>query len=415
MHHDLHNVDDGLSNPHVPLFPSVADDQKIRKDLFSASSELIRKIRRLEKDHADFLLCDQTMYQDWHALTFREELQELEMLEKRHRILTTFEVHLNHVAATSKVSRHQAYNMLKEEEGQYQAGDDVWKFVIDNLRKSRFHAATLDSGLSSESRKPLESAAVDFAEVFFKDDSLLSGLKRRARSVYHYLNDIDDGKMVQHMEVPLAGYRLFRESLQIAMKCGDWRLLGRVWKTANPAYQQRYLRNMPLHLKKFMQRIIAENEREEALEDQQTQGSGELRDTYQKLMRILHPDKQTGETFERQQWASVKWQRVQDVFAEQNLESLKRIELVCRAELGQLNDLTVDEIHQSTALLEEEFEDLKKSFSACRQHPAWKFSSRRGYENLKEQALADLEKRLEPLREEVLKLEEALQSFAAAK
>ncbi|WP_413574856.1 hypothetical protein ACLVWU_11510 [Bdellovibrio sp. HCB290] len=395
MHHELY----------------IVDDQKIRKDLFSVSAVLIKKIRKLEKEHADFLLSDQIQYQDWHSLTFREELHELEVLEKRHRILSTFEVHLNHVAATSKVSLQQAYLMLKEEEGQYQAGDDVWRFVIDNLRKTRFQAATQDLDKSALHQTPVEDGPVDFAEVFFKDDSVLSGLKRKARSVYHYLNDIDDGKMVQHMEVPLAGYRLFRESLQIAMKCGDWRLLGRVWKTASPAYQQRYLRNMPLHLKKFLQRIIDENEREEAIESEQSAGEKGLRETYRKLVVLLHPDRQFSQSVEYQRWAAIKWQRVQDAFERGDQSALERISLLCRAELGQLNDLTVDEIQQSSSLLQEELEVLQASLVDCRKHPAWKFSSRRSYDSLKIQVQEKLQKSLKPLRAQVRVFEETLKGF----
>ncbi|WP_413584520.1 hypothetical protein [Bdellovibrio sp. HCB274] len=409
MHLDEHNIDDGLRNPKPSRVPLRVDDEKIRKELFSDSAQLLAKIRKLEKDHSDFQLWDQTLFQDWRNLNFRDEIHELELLQKRHRILTTFEVHLNYVATTSSVTLQQAYNMLKEEESQYQSGDDIWRFVIDNLRKGRFQTA-----VQSPSQNPAEDEPVDFAEIFFKDDSVLSGLKRRARSVYHYLNDIDDGKMVQHLEVPMAGYRLFKESLQIAMKCGDWRLLGRVWKTASPAYQQRYLRNLPLHLKKFLKKIIDENEHEEALQQEQSRQKDVLLQTYNKLSRWLHPDRQRDQSIEQQQWASIKWQRVQAAYDRRDEAALRRIDLLCRAETGQLNDLTVDEIQQSSLILKEEFEALQESLVTCRKHPAWRFSSRRSYTALKNQVHQDLQKQLKPLRAQVLVFEETLKGFASS-
>ncbi|AHZ86170.1 hypothetical protein Bb109J_c0826 [Bdellovibrio bacteriovorus] len=399
MHHDV----------------SLTDDQNIRKDLFFASSNLLKKIRQLEKDHTDFLLWDQILYQDWYNLTFRDELQAGELLEKRHKVLSTFQVHLKYVANTSNVPLERAYCMLKEEESQYQAGDDVWKFVIDKLRKNRFDTATRSSAVAGEPLPiPEDGPAINFAEIFFKDDSALSGLRRRARSVYHYLNDIDDGMMARHLSVPMAGYQLFKETFQIAMKCGDWKLLGRLWKAADPAYQQRYLRNMPVHLKDFLQQIIAENASEEALEKEQAEAESLLRTTYRKLARLLHPDKQIGVSKEHQDWASIKWQRVQAAYKAQDHDALKRIELLCMAELGQLNDLTTDEIYQSSLVLNEEYEALKRNLKACRKHPAWKFSSRRSYETLKKQARLELEKRFGPLEAEVHMLESLLKMLSAA-
>lgn len=389
-----------------------ADDQKIRNDLFSTSSQLIKKIRKLEKDHADFLLCDQTMYHDWRKLTFREELQEIEALEKRQKVLSTFQVHLGYIASTSQVSPAQAYAILKEEETQYQAGDDVWKYVIDNLRKTRYETATqTPPGNPKISVESVEK--VDFAEIFFKDDSALSGLKRTARSVYHYLNDIDNQKMEQHLADPAAGYRLFKESLQITIKCGDWHLLGRLWKNADPTYRQRYLHNMPLHLKKFWQKVISENDRDESLRDAGADVDSVLRSTYHKLVRLVHPDKLTSAAVEYQQWASVKWQRTQVAYQQGDLAALKRLELLCLAELGQLNDLTIEEISQCSDLFKTELESLKKSLAQCSKNPAWKFSSRRSYESLKESEHAELRKRLIPLRADVSAMEVLLEGYAS--
>ncbi|MFS4460695.1 hypothetical protein [Bdellovibrio sp. HCB2-146] len=418
MHLDVFNVDEGSLDPSSPRGLSVVDDYNIRKDLFSASSNLLAKIRKLEKDHADFLRWDQIVYQEWYNVTFRKELEAGGLLEKRHHVLSTFQVHLNHVATTADVSLERAYHMLKEEEIQYQAGDEAWKFVIEKLRHNRFESATKSQSPSrtrASSEQVIPEATVDFADIFFKDDSALSGLKRRARSVYHYLNDIDDHMMARHMSVPAAGYQLFKETFQIAMKCGDWKLLGRIWKTASPVYQQKFLRNMPVHLKDFLQQVIAENLEEEAIENEQAESENLLRSTYRRLARLLHPDTHTAETsMEHQDWASIKWQRVQDAYKAKDHEALKRIEILCMAEQGQLNNMTTDEIYQSSLILAQELDALKDSLRTSRKHPAWKFSSRRRYDVLAKIIRKELEARYAPLEEEVKAMELELQKYAEA-
>lgn len=414
MHLEVFNVDGGSKDSHAPRSLSVVDDSEIRKDLFSASANLLTKIRKLEKDHADFLRFDQFIYQEWYTVTFRDELLAGELLEKRHHILSTFQVHLSHVATTANVSPAQAYKMLKEEEIQYQSGDEAWKYVIERLRQNRFESATKSQAPTDKSpQKAPSESVVNFEDIFFRDDSALSGLKRKARSVYHYFNDVDDNTMAKHMSVPLAGYQLFKESFQIAMKCGDWKLLGRIWKTASPVYQQKFMRNMPLHLKDFLQQIISENATEEELEHEQAGAEHVLRSTYRRLARLLHPDKQTADvSMAQQEWSSIKWQRVQEAYKNRDHEALKRIELLCMAELGQLNNLTTDEIYQSSLVLAQELEHLKASIQGARKHPAWKFASRRSYETLTKIVRKDLEKRFAPIEAEVKAMEAALAKLA---
>ncbi len=401
MHHDTSQL---------PRSLSVVDDSKIRKDLFSQSSLLLAKIRKLEKDRAEFLSWDQILYQEWYHLTFRKELQTEEQLEKRHRALSTFQVHLKHIAMTAKVPLEQAYTMLKEEEQQYQSGDDAWKFIIERLRLSRFENATKTRAEPSCANSISETQACDpkinFSDIFCDSESPISGLKRQARSVYHYLNTIDDGKMARHLSVPTAGYQLFKESFQIAMTCGDWKLLGRVWRMAVPPYQQKFLRNMPAHIKDFLQQVISENVEEEALETEHHETELQLRSIYRRLARLLHPDTLSdGTAVTHEQWASLKWERAQEAYRTRNRPDLERIELLCRLELGHLNDLTTDEILHSSQVLDEEFENLKNSLRAFRKHPAWRFSSRRQYESLTSKLRQEFAHRAIPLESEIKAME----------
>ena len=170
---------------------------------------------------------------------------------------------------------------------------------------------------------------------------------------------------------------------------------------------------MPAHLKDFLQQIISENAKEEILENEQVEAEHLLRSTYRRLARLLHPDKQTGEvSMEHQEWSSMKWQRVQDAYKNRDHEALKRIELLCMAELGQLNNLTTEEIYQSSLVLAQELDHLKSSLRSSRKHPAWRFSTRRSFDALTKKIRRELEDRFSPIEAEVKVMENVLKAFS---
>lgn len=390
---------------------AVTDDRKIRRDLFLATHNLLKKIRNLEKDHADFLRWDQILYEDWYNLTFRKERLVIEQLEKRYRTLTTFHMHLKHVAETSNVSFSRAYILLKEEEHQYQYGDQEWKFVIDRLRQQRLAWAS--------KRDTEHNSKVNHAESLYLNEDLkgakdtgLHALNRKARSVYHYLHDVSDEMMVRHFTDPMAGYDLFKESFQIAMKCTDWKLLYRIWKNSSPAYQQKLLKPMPSHLRDFLQQMINEMEHQNVDYSEIEKIDLLIRSTYRKLARRLHPDIPMATHL--QEWASKMWQKVQGAYQARDLQALRKLELMCLAELEELNSMTLDEIYESSLVFADELETLKKNLKSYRKHPAWRFSSRRDYDSLTARIRRDLKKRYAPIEAEVQEMEKILKEAACA-
>ncbi|UXR64009.1 hypothetical protein EZJ49_13140 [Bdellovibrio bacteriovorus] len=419
MHLDDFNFDGEPAGSCASRCLSVTDDLKIRTEMFSATASLLKKIRKLEKDHADFLRWDQLLYEDWYNLTFRKERVAGEQLERRYRTLSTFHLHLKHVAETANVSLARAYVLLKEEEHQYQSGDADWKFVIENLRQQRLkysvHTATKES---TATRARLEGHFVTeylfpADELLGKGDGGLSVMNRQARSMYHYLNDVPDEAMVRHFGDPTAGYELFKESFQIAMKCGDWRLLSRIWKNSSPGYQQKLLKPMPSHLKDFLQQMIGNAHDQERPSYKLVEQELLLRSTYRKLARLLHPDMQNEASSGFQEWSLKMWQKVQVTYKARDAQGLKRLELICMAELGNLSHLTLDEIYESSLIFAEELETLKKNLRSYRKHPAWRFSSRRGYEALTMRIRRELKKRFGPLEAEVKAMEELLKEVSA--
>lgn len=405
-----------MANSQASRSLSVTDDRKIRVELFSATARLLKKIQKLEKDHADFLRWDQLLYENWYNLTFRSERAASEQLERRYRTLTAFHLHLKHVAEASNVTLARAYRLLKEEEHQYQQGDSDWKFIIERLRQQR-----------AESAKKIREIATVPKEQHFVTESLfgaaeqtgsvgsgLAGMNRQARSVYHYLQDVDEVQITRHFADPKAGYALFREAFHIAMKCGDWGLLSKIWQNSSSAYQKKLLKPMPSHMRDFLNQMVSSTQYQRAPAGVAAAQDLAMRSIYRKLARLLHPDR-LGEdcSWELREWSLRTWQKVQTAYKAFDYQNLKRLELICMAKLGELNDLTLDEIYESSLVVADELESLKKSLRSYRKHPAWRFSSRRGYEALTMRLRREMKKRFGPMQAEVQAMEKLLKEVSA--
>ncbi|MFM6929255.1 MAG: hypothetical protein ACKOX6_12380 [Bdellovibrio sp.] len=412
MHLDEPNFDSEAASICSLRDLSVIDDQKIRTEMFSTTASLLKQIRKLEKDHADFMHWDQILYEDWYNLTFRKERLAVEQLERKYRTLATFHIHLKYIAETSQVSLARAFTLLKEEEHQFQCGDEDWKFIIGKLRQQRLEAANKNKTSAETHNTPREpDTLILAAEVIENEDSGLSTMNRHERSIYYYLREIDDTAMARHFAEASTGYKLFKESFQIAMKSTDWKLLFKIWKNSSQAYQQNLLKPMPHHLKEFLSQTIANAESEYTNESEVLEKEIAFRSTYRKLARMLHPDTQSPESSPQfQEWSLKTWQKVQTAYKAKDHHTLRRLELMCMAELGDLSGLTLDEIYQSSLIFAEELGTLKKNLSSFRKHPAWRFSSRRGYEALTMRITRQFKKRIQPLEADIKAMEQILKN-----
>lgn len=386
----------------------VIDDHRVRMELFSATSSILKKIRKLETDHEAFHSVDLHLYESWHSLTFRQELQETERIERRYRTLTTFRTHLVYLAETSKISFAEAYRLLKEEELQYQNGDEDWKFIIEKLRQHRLEYA---KKVREKQNAPLfESVAAPLSEdppSSAQPD--LSRLRRKSRSLYYYCKEVNDETFKKILSEKKTGYVLFKEVFQIIMDCGDWNLLARLWKNGLDAHKNRMLRSMPSHLVDFINQMVTEagsdgswNRKAEAVEV-------ELKSVFRRLVRVLHPDMcKNNEIEDFRNWSAKVFQQAQKAAAARDLQGLKRLEFMTVVQLGDLNKLTLDEIYESSLIFAEELEKLKVSLKTYEKHPAWRFSSRRSYQKLASKIRSEMKKDIAPRSFELELLEEWL-------
>lgn len=392
----------------------VIDDHKLRREKFSNTADILKKIRKLEKDHEAFISKDQRLYEDWFNLMFRQEQQEIESLERRYHSLSTFLIHLEYLSFTSQVSMEQAYLLLKDEERQYREGDEDWKFVIESLRQQRLeHAQKARASTSRTLFDVSEGSSVE-SPTGGPSKVDLSRLNRKDRTIYYYLKEISDVSLRRHLGDSNTGYELFREAFHVVMKCEDWQLLTRIWQAVPATFQRRLLKTMPLHLADFLNQLIAESQGTEQDTQKSEENELQVKSVYRKLARMLHPDSILHFSEDFKKWAQKSWQDVQRAYQKKDLARLKRLEFFTVVQLDQLNSLTMDEIQESSQIFAEELEYLQKSLKAYRKHPAWRFSSRKGYESLALKVRRDFKARMSPLQAEVVNLQAMLRGLETA-
>lgn len=385
----------------------VIDDRKIRTEMFSATAHIIKKMRRIELAHKEFLILDQRLYNDWYNLTFRQENQEKEYLEHRLKALSAFKLHLWYVSETSNLTIQEAFRILKEEERQYQNGDSDWKFIIDKLRQHRTEYAK---------KKKQQKRASLFDSNASEDTSNISGLNRKNRTLYYFLKEATDESVEKILNHPSSGIKFFKEIFKAVVTCGDWELLNRLWRLGNIDHKTKILKTLTPQLRNFLTQILNQKS-ETQIQPQKSskiEGDMELKSLFRKLARTLHPDSQKiHPSTEQSEWSQNILQQVQAAYEAKDLHQLKRLEIITLVQLGDLSSLTLDEIYQSSLVFAEELESLKMHIKNDEKHPAWRFSSRRSYKGLSEKIRQDLKKQLAPAKAEVENLESWLSQFHA--
>lgn len=373
----------------------VVDDQKIRLTMFAGTATLLKKINKLSRDYEAFQNQDQRLYEDWYNLTFRHERQQEESVDRRLQHLRMFKTHIEYITETSEVSSAEAYRLLQDEEQQYQSGDADWRFVIEMLRKQRFENAQKIKARSVSIHISSPSTGDLFTEESTEQPGV-SALTRKERTTLYFLKETHDEVLAQRLNDSKIGFTLFKESFQVALKSADWSLLAKLWKCSHRIFQERLLKNMPEHLHDFLNQMLTEHGKSLEVHNCDPQADEIfVKTTYRKLVRLLHPDSVVGfDNFEKRDWIQKMWQKVQDAYLRKDVQKLKFLDYMVVLQLGHLNTLTMDEIYESSLLFAGELENLKKKIKAFRKHPAWNFSSRRGYESLTIRTRQELQGRI---------------------
>lgn len=388
--------DYNLKNPNARNL-LVINDHQIRFDLFSPTAALMKKIKKLAVSQKDFLNIDKFLYENWFKLTFREETREILFIEQGQKTLLELQIHLHSIAENSAVSLQAADLLLKEEELQYQSGDEDWKFIITKLRKHRLEYAKKKL---TEKVKGQQNTHGDYFASFFdtnaNDESVLpvqgarecpdlTRLNRKSRAIYYYCKEVSSEILEKLLKENRRGQSLFRELFKITMDVGDWSLMAKLWMAACESYKNKILKNMPSHLMNFLNQLILESNSTSKVSqsDDYILAELNLKTIYHKLARHFHPDVQTEDCgYENLTFAEQMLKGAQEAYLAKDLARLKRLEMMALIHRGDLSSFTLDEIYQSSIVLAQELENLKRSVKLNERHPAWKFSSRRSYNSL---------------------------------
>ncbi|MGZ3749375.1 MAG: hypothetical protein ACXVB1_03535 [Pseudobdellovibrionaceae bacterium] len=418
----------------------VIDDWGLRLKLFSEAEAVIKKIDKVERDRDGFINQDQRLFNDWYELSFRQEKKELEERHQEYISLAKFHNDLIAVVEMQGLPPHRAYLFLKEEEKRYQEGTEAQRVKIDRVRKERLDFA--QKAMDEEFGSPFdenegEEEDFDEADRDFESAPDLSSLNKADTKLYHHLKAAT-AESLQKEFSDSDSFFLAMTAIRIASLTTDHQLLIKVWDIL-PLKTQRQLakdfkKNMGSNIEEFIEglrSLFTETSSDESSREEQSENSeGEfiqvprsrshtlsenaerdLKFIFRKLVRLIHPDSQDPHLSENlKAWYNKVWLRVQEAYKTKDLHQLKKLEILATIRLKELNNLTVDEIKNSTEWLEEELKELRASLKAYEKHPAWRFSSKRNYDSLIKKIKKEFQVSLAPLLRDIEELRD-LHSF----
>jgi len=155
----------------------------------------------------------------------------------------------------------------------------------------------------------------------------------------------------------------------------------------------------------FLNQMIVDSSSKDMNTADQHDQEALIKSAFRYLARIFHPDLHKGMGDENFTSFQKNATRCSKCIFRKNLERLNRLVLIAAIHIGDLNNLTIEELKQAPCELESELKSLKKDFKRYETHPAWKFSSKRSYKILESKFRQELENKKAPLVAEIQMLE----------
>jgi hypothetical protein len=358
--------------------PLIIDDQPIRKDLFKTAAEVLKKIEKLEKELANFHDKDQSLYQNWFQLTFQEDLDKASKLYDEYNRLAKLH---NSVLAQAEMfdqSHGEALAALRREQKQYDKGTEAQKKKIDEKRLQR-----------EEFLQKNQDEEIDFGADEEEND-----FRKRKEAFYFF-------------ELILAAIEQ-REGFRILA----------LWDQATPEMRQDAEESFQelngVSLTAFIEMLREERNRVDEDLKETTQPEPppahptrpDAKILYRKLARRLHPDVMKTTNKVTATWILQTWLKVQDAYKRDDAEALARLDLITLVRMEELHQLSLDEIRASAEALKREHKDMTLSIRDLKKHPAWKFSTKRSFDTLKDKIRKKLRRDLDPIKFDIEALRE---------
>jgi len=137
-------------------------------------------------------------------------------------------------------------------------------------------------------------------------------------------------------------------------------------------------------------------------------GLAEIKTLYRRLTRALHPDR--AETFGEDE--KRLWNEIQAAYRYFDLEGLRSAEvtlLLLRDE--EIPPAKAPVLRRMLSALEEERDALQEEIDVAREHPAWRFTRKRGLATLAKRVALDLKRAISDYRQSLLELRAAAARF----
>jgi hypothetical protein len=244
----------------------VIDNTPIRKKSIKLAQGWLKKIEDTEKSAKKFQEIDLKLYTDWYNLTFNPVIESID--EARREFLQAAEFH-NLMVLVSKeknISMPAAFLFLKEEEEQYENGDNETRSKIDLTRANRAKAMEAEVNqqnecdcefcrqMRSEESQQLDpdGDSADKADEnddggdgnnrsdLFKDaietmrheEELAEKSREKFKKQIEYFESISDKKLTKIMRSFEDGASFLVEAISILTQSSRVDLLRRIWKFA---------------------------------------------------------------------------------------------------------------------------------------------------------------------------------------
>ncbi|MEO5968377.1 MAG: hypothetical protein ABIQ95_00495, partial [Bdellovibrionia bacterium] len=340
------------------------------------------------------------------------------------------------LAEMQSLGLEEAYAILKEEEKRYAAGTEAERRKIDEKRSARdAYAQEEMNRIFGRARDSDDGGLDDEFDDFDSEEDIWNGpdasnLTAKQSALYEKLKVISAQNVRSQCSHDGGAQQLLMQVIEIGSMTGDMSLLVRIWnlfpektrKHLDKQYRADMGESFTDRIKEVEEMLSEQMEAEEDFDEEfirvdntsgkklSQQDELELKQTYRKLARKIHPDSQSPKDSESlKKWYSKIWHRVQNAYQHRNLTALKKLDALTLIRMKELRSMTLAEITQSSQWLDEELNELRLEVKDLRKHPAWKFSTKRSYETLIVKIRKDFQRDIEPLLKQIERLSDTHQ------
>jgi hypothetical protein len=433
----------------------IIDNGPIRQRYFSEAQKVIFKIEKFEDKIQTFHTQDQKLFNQWQDLTFRDHRSKHAQAQAKFQELARFH---NWVVATAhklSIEMHRAYVLMREEQIQWNNGDEGVRKQIDQDRDDRDAYIRREmNGRYNESYDSAEDLGDDSADGgldgldYFLDrieeivldpdgdhEVLLIAQDRMDRLV-----DLSDEDLERGLADDEASFLLFDVSLNWGQKHQDYALFRRLWKLMSREQRKYFATVFASVTDASIEELLLEIGLSEDFSDEDTRNSEQdedeasfneeyvdqpsrprprardpgteaaidtkIKSVFRKLMRKLHPDMHLEVRDGGQPpWVQRIWGLVQKAYGERNVGTLERLLKLTQIRMSAFEELTVSELAEARHWLKEDFKALEQESAALKNSWAWGFSTKKNYESLTKKIEKEYDRELRLVMSEVENLQ----------